>query len=50
MVSRHLSFMKAVGLLNSRRQNNMKYYSLNSDAGDELRRAVDAFMPEPAAR
>jgi len=23
---------------------------LNSDAGDELRRAVDAFMPDPAAR
>lgn len=50
VVSRHLSFMRAVGLVNARRQNNMKYYSLNSDAGDELRRAVDAFMPEPAAR
>ncbi|TAK71215.1 MAG: ArsR family transcriptional regulator [Dehalococcoidia bacterium] len=50
VVSRHLSFMKAVGLVNARRQNNMKYYSLNSDAGGELRRAVDAFLPEPAAR
>jgi DNA-binding transcriptional ArsR family regulator len=50
VVSRHLSFMKAVGLVNARRQNNMKYYSLNSDAGDELRRAVDAFMPDAVAR
>jgi len=50
VVSRHLSFMKAVGLVNARRQNNMKYYSLNSDAGDELRRAVDAFMPDVIVR
>ena len=27
VVSRHLTFMKAVGLVNVRRQNNMKFYS-----------------------
>ena len=45
VVSRHLSFMRAVGLVNSRRQNNMKFFSLNQEMGMELRRALDAFMP-----
>jgi ArsR family transcriptional regulator len=36
VVSRHLSFMKAVGLVNARRQNNMKFYSLNPTARDIL--------------
>jgi DNA-binding transcriptional ArsR family regulator len=48
VVSRHLGFMRAVGLVNSRRQNNMKFYSLNQDMGTELRRALDAFMPSAA--
>ncbi len=50
VVSRHLSFMKAVGLVNVRRQNNMKFYSLNEEAGEELRRAVDVFLPRMGAR
>lgn len=50
VVSRHLTFMKAVGLVNSRRQNNMKFYSLNGDAGDELRQAVEVFLPASHAR
>lgn len=45
VVSRHLSFMKAVGLVNARRQNNMKFYSLNRDAGEDLRQAVELLMP-----
>jgi len=36
VVSRHLSFMKAVGLVQVRRQNNMKFYSLNPEAWDML--------------
>ena len=50
VVSRHLSFMKAVGLVNVRKQNNMKFYSLNHEAGEELRRAVDVFLPRTSAR
>ena len=45
VVSRHLGFMRAVGLVNSRRQNNMKFFSLNQEMGAELQRALDAFMP-----
>ncbi len=45
VVSRHLSFMRAVGLVNARRQNNMKFFSLNQEMGAELQRALDAFMP-----
>ncbi|HEX5480132.1 MAG TPA: helix-turn-helix domain-containing protein [Dehalococcoidia bacterium] len=45
VVSRHLSFMKAVGLVNARRQNNMKFYSLNRDAGEDLRQAVELLLP-----
>ena len=36
VVSRHLSFMKAVGLVNARRQNNMKFFSLNPTVRDIL--------------
>jgi DNA-binding transcriptional ArsR family regulator len=45
VVSRHLSFMKGVGLVNARRENNMKFFSLNREAGDELRRAVETLLP-----
>jgi ArsR family transcriptional regulator, arsenate/arsenite/antimonite-responsive transcriptional repressor len=45
VVSRHLAFLKAVGLVNVRRQNNMKFFSLNSAMRDELRQAVDQFLP-----
>lgn len=47
VVSRHLGFMRAVGLVNARRQNNMKFFSLNQEMGAELQRALDAFMPLP---
>ena len=36
VVSRHLSFMKAVGLLRWRKQNNMKFFSLNPEAREML--------------
>ena len=36
VVSRHLQFMRAVGLLQSRKQNNMKFFSLNPTARDML--------------
>jgi DNA-binding transcriptional ArsR family regulator len=45
VVSRHLSFMKAVGLVNARRQNNMKFFSMNSEAGEDLRQAVELLLP-----
>jgi len=45
VVSRHLSFMKAVGLVSPRRQNNMKFFSINRQMRHELRAAVDALMP-----
>jgi len=47
VVSRHLSFMKAVGLLNARKQNNMKFYSLNPAAKEMLTGTLALF--EPAA-
>jgi DNA-binding transcriptional ArsR family regulator len=45
VISRHLSFMKAVGLLDVRRQNNMKFYSLNRAMRAELRGTLDALLP-----
>jgi DNA-binding transcriptional ArsR family regulator len=44
VVSRHLSFMKAVGLVLARRQNNMKFFSINPTVSDYLARALD-FVP-----
>jgi ArsR family transcriptional regulator len=43
-VSRHLAFMKAVGLVNVRPQNNMKFYSLNSEISRDLRHVVELFV------
>jgi len=43
VVSRHLSFMKAVGLVQPRRQNNMKFYSLNPEARDMLAGTLTLF-------
>ena len=43
VVSRHLSFMKAVGLVQARKQNNMKFYSLNPEAGDMLAGTLTLF-------
>jgi DNA-binding transcriptional ArsR family regulator len=45
VVSRHLSFMKAVGLVNARRESNMKFYSLNREMRGELSGALDALLP-----
>ena len=50
VVSRHLALMKAVGLLNVRRDEARKYYSINTSMRDELRHAVDAFLPPSRAR
>jgi len=49
VVSRHLSFMKAVGLLLARRENNMKFYSLNSEVREQLNKTLDLFAPAPGA-
>jgi DNA-binding transcriptional ArsR family regulator len=43
VVSRHLTFMKAVGLLTARRQNNMKFYSLNPEAREMLKGTLALF-------
>jgi DNA-binding transcriptional ArsR family regulator len=45
VVSRHLSFLRAVGLVTSRRQNTMKYFSLNPEMGARLREAVETMLP-----
>jgi DNA-binding transcriptional ArsR family regulator len=44
VVSRHLSFLKAVNLVLVRPQNNMKFYSLNRDAAGDLQHAVELFV------
>ncbi|HEU4759351.1 MAG TPA: metalloregulator ArsR/SmtB family transcription factor [Dehalococcoidia bacterium] len=46
VLSRHLAFMKAVGLVTARRQNNMKFYSLNPAMREELAKTMELF---PAA-
>jgi DNA-binding transcriptional ArsR family regulator len=43
VVSRHLSFLKAVGLLNVRKHNSMKYYSLNAGITGQLATTIDLF-------
>ncbi len=45
VVSRHLSFMKAVGLLSARKQNNMKFYSINPHAREALGKSFDLLVP-----
>jgi DNA-binding transcriptional ArsR family regulator len=49
IVSRHLAFMKAVGLLTARRQNNMKFFSINNDMREELNKTLELFAPRGAA-
>jgi len=48
VVSRHLAFMKAVGLLTARRQNNMKFFSINNDMREELSKTLELFIPRGA--
>jgi DNA-binding transcriptional ArsR family regulator len=42
-VSRHLSFLNAVGLVNNRRENNMKFFTLNPDIRDVLAKTLNLF-------
>ncbi len=46
-VSRHVGFMKAVGLLRGRREGNMKFFSINAAMRDELSKTLDLFAPPP---
>ena len=48
-VSRHLGFMKAVGLLDGRRQGNMKFFSINPAMRDEFSKTLDLITPPPTA-
>jgi DNA-binding transcriptional ArsR family regulator len=50
VVSRHLTFMHAVGLVQARRQNNMKFYSLNPAMRGELGKTLDLFLPAARTR
>lgn len=43
VVSRHLSFMHAVGLLSKRRDGSMKYVSINPEIYDTLAETLDVF-------
>jgi len=45
VISRHLTFLKAVGILRMRRENNMKFFSINTDMRDELSRTLELFAP-----
>ena len=44
VVSRHLEFMRVVGLVIGRRQSNMKFYSLNPAMRDELGKTLELFL------
>lgn len=48
VVSRHLSFMNAVGLLSKRREGSMKYVSINPDMAETLAQTIDIFRPTEA--
>jgi DNA-binding transcriptional ArsR family regulator len=50
VVSRHLTFMKAVGLLTERRQNNMKFYTVNLSVREELGKTLSLFVPGESRR
>jgi len=49
MVSRHLSFLKAVGVVNSRREGTMKFFSINNEVRNQLLRTLQLF-PEGGTR
>jgi DNA-binding transcriptional ArsR family regulator len=49
VVSRHLGFLKAVGILRIRKENSMKFYSINTEMRDELSRMLDLFAPMVSA-
>lgn len=50
VVSRHLEFMRVVGLVIGRRQQNMKFYSLNPAMRDELGKTLDLFLAPARTR
>lgn len=43
VVSRHLSFLRAVGLVTIRKHNNMKFFSLNPEITEQLSKTLDLF-------
>lgn len=43
VVSRHLSFMHAVGLLSKRREGSMKYLAINPEMAETLAQTIDIF-------
>jgi DNA-binding transcriptional ArsR family regulator len=45
VVSRHLSFLKAVGLVKARKEANMKYFSINTEIRDRLNSTLELFAP-----
>lgn len=45
VVSRHLGFMKAVGLLTARKQNNMKFFSIDPAVRDQFGKTLELFIP-----
>jgi ArsR family transcriptional regulator len=47
--SRHLGFLKAVGLVHARREGTMKFFSLNTDARRQILRTLELF-PEGGTR
>jgi DNA-binding transcriptional ArsR family regulator len=49
VVSRHLTFMKAVGLVTARRQDNMKFFALNPRMREELEKTLELFTAAEAA-
>ncbi len=46
VVSRHLSYLKAVGLVRARRAGAMKYFTVDPAARDRLAAALELFSPE----
>lgn len=41
VVSRHLTFMSAVGLVSARRQNNMKFFAINPSVRSDVQKTLD---------
>jgi ArsR family transcriptional regulator len=41
VVSRHLTFMSAVGLVSARRQNNMKFFAINPSVREEIQKTLE---------
>jgi DNA-binding transcriptional ArsR family regulator len=44
VVSRHLTFLRAVGLVTGRKQNNMKFFSVNTEMSKELAQSLAALL------